>query len=89
METWRPHRNLTGCEGGCREAGEGLFLRKCSDRTGSNGYKVKGEFSVGIRKKVFTVSVVRHWNRVTGKVVAAPILAVFKARLDKALGNLV
>jgi len=37
----------------------------------------------------FTIRVVRHWNRLPREVVAAPSLAVFKARLDGALSNLV
>jgi len=32
--------------------------------------------------------VVRHWPRLPGEAVAAPSLAVFKARLDGALSNL-
>ena len=32
---------------------------------------------------------VRHWNKLHGEVVAAPSLAVFKARLDGALSSLV
>ena len=42
-----------------------------------------------IRKKFFTVRVVRHWHRLPREAVAAPSLAVFKARLDGALNNLV
>jgi len=33
--------------------------------------------------------VVKHWNRLPRETVAAPSLAVFKARLDGALSNLV
>ena len=33
--------------------------------------------------------VVRHWTRLPREAVAAPSLAVFKARLDGALSNLV
>ena len=33
--------------------------------------------------------VVRHWNRLSGELVDAPSLEVFKARLDGALSNLV
>jgi len=33
--------------------------------------------------------VVTHWHRLPREAVAAPSLAVFKARLDGALGNLV
>lgn len=32
---------------------------------------------------------VRHWIRLLKEVVDAPALAVFKAKLDKALSNLV
>jgi len=41
-----------------------------------------------IRKKSCTLRVVRHWKRLPRKVVAAPSLAVFKARLDGALSSL-
>lgn len=33
--------------------------------------------------------VVRHWHRLPREAVGAPSLEVFKARLDRALGNLV
>ncbi|KFZ54765.1 hypothetical protein N321_07185, partial [Antrostomus carolinensis] len=54
------------------------------------GFKRKeGRFRLDIRKKFFTVRVVRHWNRLPKEVVDAPSLEVFKARLDEALSNLV
>ena len=53
-------------------------------------FKLKeGTFRLDVRKKFFTVRVVRHWNRSPREAVAAPSLGVFKARLDGALSNLV
>ncbi|KFQ28634.1 hypothetical protein N332_12162, partial [Mesitornis unicolor] len=55
-----------------------------------NGFKLKeGRFRLDIRKKFLTVRVVRHWHRLPREVVDAPSLEEFKARLDRALGNLV
>ncbi|KGL99563.1 hypothetical protein N301_09691, partial [Charadrius vociferus] len=55
-----------------------------------NGFKLEeGRFTLDIRKKNFTLRVVRHWNRLPREAVEAPSLEVFKARLDGALSNLV
>ncbi|KFR11878.1 hypothetical protein N306_12147, partial [Opisthocomus hoazin] len=55
-----------------------------------NGSKLKeGRFRLDIRKKFFIMRKVKHWNRLPREVVDAPSLAVFKARLDGALSNLV
>ncbi|KGL98832.1 hypothetical protein N301_02738, partial [Charadrius vociferus] len=55
-----------------------------------NGSKLKeGRFRLDIRKKFFTLRVMRHWNRLPREAVDAPSLGVFKARLDGVLSNLV
>ncbi|KFR12765.1 hypothetical protein N306_11703, partial [Opisthocomus hoazin] len=55
-----------------------------------NGFKVrKGRFRLEIRKIFFTMRVVKHWNRLPREAVEAPSLETFKARLDRALSNLV
>jgi len=71
-------------------AGHGLFTRVYSDRARNNDFKLKeGRFRLDIRKKLFTVRVVRHWNRLPREAVDAPSLEVFSTRLDVALRNLV
>ena len=64
--------------------------RACGDRTRGNGFKLQeGRFKSDIRKKSFTVRVVRHWKRLHRAVVDAPSLETFRARMDQALGNLI
>ena len=41
-----------------------------------------------IRKKLFAIRVMRHWNWLPGEVVGALSLETFKVRLDGALSNL-
>jgi len=90
-KAWRrPYISLPVAEGACKEAEEGLITRACSDRTRGNRFKLKeGRFRLDIRKKFFVMRVVKQWNRLPREAVDAPSLAVFKARLDGALSNLV
>ena len=77
-------------KGTYRKAGEGLFIRARSNRMRGNGFKLEeSRFRLDIRKKFFTVRVVRHWNRLSSEVVDAPSLEAFKARLNGAVSNLV
>ncbi|KFR04177.1 hypothetical protein N306_00734, partial [Opisthocomus hoazin] len=77
-------------KGAYRKDGEGLFTGVRSDRTRGNGSELKeGRFRLDIRKKFFTMRVVKHWHRLPREAVAASSLEVFKARLDGALSNLV
>jgi len=65
-----------------RKDGENLFSRACCDSTKSNSFKLRlGRFSLDIRKKFFTMRVVKHWKRLPREVVEAPSLETFKVRL--------
>ncbi|KFZ54897.1 hypothetical protein N338_02189, partial [Podiceps cristatus] len=55
-----------------------------------NGFKLKqGRFRLDVRKKIFTMRVVKHWNGLPREVVDAPSLETLKPRLDGAVSNLV
>ncbi|KFP46699.1 hypothetical protein N323_11201, partial [Cathartes aura] len=77
-------------KGASKKDGHKLFSRACCNRTRGNGFKLKeGRFRLDIRKKFFMMRVVKHWNRLLREVVDAPSLETFKARLDRALSNLI
>ena len=55
-----------------------------------NGFKrEEGRFRLGIGKQYFTVTVVRYCNRLPSEAVDTPSSDAFKARLDRAVSNLV
>ncbi|KFO88732.1 hypothetical protein N320_11601, partial [Buceros rhinoceros silvestris] len=55
-----------------------------------DGFKLKeGRFRLDVRKKIFTMRVVKHWHRFPREVVDAPSLETCQVSLDGALGNLI
>ena len=49
----------------------------------------EGRFRLDIRKKFFTVRMVRHWNRLSNEAVVFPSLESFKAWREGTLSNMV
>ena len=77
-------------KGAYKQDREWRFMRVGSDRTRGNGLKLRqGSFRLDIRRKFFMQRVVTCWNRLPKKLVDAPAVQTFKARLDVALGSLV
>jgi len=57
-------------KGAYKKDRERLFSKACSYRTRDKGFKLKeGRFRLYIRKKLFFVRVVRHWNRLPREAV--------------------
>ena len=76
-------------EGAYKEAEDRLFSRVCCDRTRHNGFKLrKDRFRLAIRKKFFTMSVVKHWHKLPREVLDVPPLEMLKVRLDVTLSSL-
>lgn len=60
-----------------------MDFSKMHEVVGQGGVILKdGRFRLDIMKKSFIVSVVRHQNRLPNEVVDAPLLEIFKDRLD-------
>jgi len=76
-------------KGAYKQDGDRLFSKTCCNRTRGNGFELKVcRFRLDMRKKFFTVRVVKHWHRLPRGVVDAPLLETFKVRLDGVLSNL-
>ena len=64
-------------EGAYKKAGEELFTRACRDSTRGNDFKLKeARLRLSIRKKFFTLRVVRHWKKLPRGAADAPSLEV-------------
>jgi len=77
-------------KGAHRKDGDNLFSKAYCDRTRSSVFKLReGRFRQDVRRKFFTMSAMNHWNRLCREVLETSSLETFKARLDRALNNLV
>ena len=76
-------------KGGWMKEGDRLLSGVCCDRPKGNCFKLKeGRFRLYMRKNcVFTIRVLRHWNRLPREVVDAPLLDTFKVSLDGPLSS--
>ena len=73
-----------------KKDGDKPFCSVCSNRTKGNIFELKeGIFRLAVRKKYFTMRVVKPWHRLPREVVDVPSLETFQVRLDGALSNLI
>lgn len=67
-------------KGAYKQEGDRLFTWYDSDRTEGNGFKLKeGRFRLGVRRKLFSQRVVRHWLRLPRETADVPSMEVSKA----------
>lgn len=61
-----------------------------SERIRSNGFKLQmGRFKLYVRKKLFKMRVMAHWNRLSREVLETPSLETSKVRLNGALSHMI
>lgn len=72
-----------------RGTGGGSADLSREDRACGNGTKLyQGRIRQDIRKSLFSVRVVRHWNKLPREAADAPRLSVLKRLLDNILRNM-
>jgi len=74
---------ISKAEGNNKE-GDRLSSKVCCDRRRGNDFKLKEWFKLDVRKKIFTIRVMRHWHRLPRDVLDAQSLETPKVRLDGA-----
>lgn len=73
-----------------KKDGNRLFSRAYCNRTRGDGFNLKEDsFRLDIRKKISMMRLVKHWNMLHKEAADIPFLATFKARLNRALNNLI
>lgn len=65
------------------------FTKSCRGKTRDNGFKLKEtRFRLDLRKKFFTMRMMRHWNKLPREAMDSASLELFKARVDGAVSYL-
>lgn len=63
-----------------------LVIMMPSDRTRSNGHKIKHRrLSLNTRKHFFTVRAAKHWNRLLNKFWSSSSLKIFKSHIEQGI----